>query len=109
MALEGVREEQKVGQRTLLDVLNAEQEFLDSQTELVNARREVVVAGYRLLAAMGQLSSEGMGLTSHVYDPEGIHSKARQNWFGIDITHADGRSEIYRGRRQGKTTAEVAG
>lgn len=93
VALEGVREEQRVGQRTLLDVLNAEQEFLDSQIELVSARRGVVIAGYRLLAAMGQLTSERMGLTSLVYDPEEHLSESRQNWFGIDITHADGRSE----------------
>ena len=95
IALEGVREEQKVGQRTLLDVLNAEQEYLDSQIELVSARREVVVAGYRLLGAMGQLSAESLGLTDTVYDPAVHLDESRQNWFGIDITHADGRHELY--------------
>ncbi|MEQ1714890.1 MAG: TolC family outer membrane protein [Hyphomicrobium sp.] len=95
IALEGVREEQKVGQRTLLDVLNAEQEFLDSQIDLVTARREVVVGSYKLLAAMGQLSAEKLGLTATVYDPAVHLEEARQNWFGIDITHADGRHEIY--------------
>lgn len=93
VALEGVREEQKVGQRTLLDVLNAEQEFLDSQIELVRSRSAVVVAGYRLLAAMGQLSAEQLGLTAMVYDPAVHLEEARQNWFGIDITHANGRRE----------------
>ncbi len=97
IALEGVREEQRVGQRTLLDVLNAEQEFLDSQIDLVNARRGVVIAGYRLLAAMGQLSSERMGLTSLVYDPEEHLFESRQNWFGMDITRADGRTRVARG------------
>ncbi|HMN37557.1 MAG TPA: TolC family outer membrane protein [Hyphomicrobium sp.] len=95
IALEGVREEQKVGQRTLLDVLNAEQEYLDSQIELVSARREVVVASYRVLGATGQLSAERLGLTAAVYDPAIHLEEARQNWFGVDITHADGRHEVY--------------
>jgi len=95
IALDGVREEQRVGQRTLLDVLNAEQEFLDSQIEHTLARREVVVASYKLLAAMGQLSAEQMGLTATVYDPALHLEDVRQNWFGIDITHADGHKEIY--------------
>ena len=95
IALEGVREEQKVGQRTLLDVLNAEQEYLESQIELVSARREVVVASYKVLAATGQLSAEQLGLTSTIYDPAIHLEEARQNWFGIDITHADGRHESY--------------
>lgn len=95
IALEGVREEQKVGQRTLLDVLNAEQEYLDSQIELVSARREVVFASYKLLGAMGQLSAEELGLSDTVYDPVIHLEDARQNWFGIDITRADGSHEIY--------------
>ena len=95
IALEGVREEQRVGQRTLLDVLNAEQEFLDSQIELVNARRGVVITSYRLLSAIGMLTSETMGLTSTVYDPEEHFMETRQNWFGIDITRADGSTETY--------------
>jgi len=95
VALEGVREEQKVGQRTLLDVLNAEQEYLDSQIELISSRREVVLAGYRLLAAMGKLTSDDLGLTATVYDPAEHLEEIRGKWFGIDITHADGRREIY--------------
>lgn len=107
VALEGVREEQKVGQRTLLDVLNAEQEYLDSQIELVSARREVVVAGYKLLAAMGQLSAESLGLTATVYDPAVHLDESRQNWFGIDITHADGRRELYDAPDDGGTASET--
>lgn len=95
IALEGVREEQKVGQRTLLDVLNAEQEYLDSQIELVSARREVVVASYKLLGAMGLVSAEELGLTDAVYDPTVHLEEARQNWFGIDITRSDGRHELF--------------
>jgi outer membrane protein len=93
IALEGVREEQKVGQRTLLDVLNAEQEHLDAQIELVSAKREVIVASYKLLGAIGQLSAADLGLTDAVYDPAVHLEEARSNWFGIDITRADGSQE----------------
>lgn len=109
IALEGVREEQKVGQRTLLDVLNAEQEYLDSQIELVSARREVVVASYKVLGAMGMLSAEDLGLTDAVYDPTVHLEEARQNWFGIDITRADGRRDFFDAIEDaGKAVATVA-
>ncbi|MCK5550773.1 MAG: TolC family outer membrane protein, partial [Hyphomicrobiaceae bacterium] len=55
IALNGVKEEEKVGQRTILDVLDAEQEFLDSQVNLVSTKRDKVVAAYALLAAIGRL------------------------------------------------------
>lgn len=93
IALEGVREEQKVGQRTLLDVLNAEQEYYDLQIELVSARREVVVASYKVLAATGQLTVEDLGLSATVYDPVAHLEDTRKDWFGINITHADGSRE----------------
>lgn len=110
IALEGVREEQKVGQRTLLDVLNAEQEYLDSQIELVSARREVVVASYKLLGAMGMLSAEELGLTDAVYDPTVHLEEARRNWFGIDITRADGRHDFFDAIEDaGKATSTSSG
>ena len=93
IALEGVREEQKVGQRMLLDVLNAEQEYLESQIQLVSAKREVVIANYQLLAAIGQLSAEELGLTDAIYDPAVHLEEARNDWFGIEITRAGGTPE----------------
>ena len=93
-ALEGVREEEKVGQRTLLDLLNAEQEYLDAQVALATTRRDLVVAGYALLAAMGRLSAEHLALTQYVYDPEDNYHESRQKWFGLSITHFDGRREL---------------
>ncbi len=93
IALEGTREEEKVGQRTLLDVLNAEQEYLEAQIDHANSRREVVVASYQLLAAMGTLTAEDILLTSTIYDPEQHLLEARDNWFGIDITDAAGRRQ----------------
>lgn len=96
LALEGVREEEKVGQRTLLDVLNAEQEYLSAQIELISTQRELVVASYELLAQVGLLSAEDLELGTAVYDPTVHFEEARGNWFGINITHADGRREAYK-------------
>jgi outer membrane protein len=95
-ALDGVREEEKVGQRTLLDLLNAEQEYLDAQVALISTRRDLVVASYGLLASMGRLSAERLALTESVYDPEEHYQDVRHKWFGLSITHADGRLETIR-------------
>jgi outer membrane protein len=62
LALEGARAEQSVGTRTVLDVLNAEQELLNSQVALVSARRDAYVAGFQLLNAMGQAEAQDLGL-----------------------------------------------
>ncbi|ONF95765.1 TolC family outer membrane protein [Sphingomonas jeddahensis] len=62
LSLEGVRAENSVGNRTILDILNAEQELLNSQVTLVTARRDAYVAGFALLAAMGQAEAEDLGL-----------------------------------------------
>lgn len=94
-ALEGVREEEKVGQRTLLDVLNAEQEYLDAAIELVQTRRDLVLSGYSLLAAMGRLTGEALMLNATLYDAEAHYEDTREKWFGLAITHADGSSEIF--------------
>ncbi len=71
LALEGVRAEQTVGTRNVLDVLNAEQELLNSQVQLVTARRDAYVAGFNLLNAMGQAEVEDLNLDGGgvLYDP----------------------------------------
>ncbi|RZM33119.1 MAG: hypothetical protein EOP67_24070, partial [Sphingomonas sp.] len=70
LSLEGVRAENSVGTRTILDILNAEQELLNSQVTLVTARRDAYVAGFALLAAMGQAEARDLGLDGGVlYDP----------------------------------------
>ena len=93
IALSGVREEEKVGQRTLLDTLNAEQELLDAQVRLVQTKRDLVVSAYGLIAATGRLTSRELRLTSRVYDPEQHYFEVRRKWFGVSITHHDGRQE----------------
>ncbi len=92
-ALTGVREEQKVGQRTILDVLNAEQEYLATQVQLETTRRNLVVNSYLVLQSVGRLNSEYLSLTNLVYDPEVHYSEVRRKWWGISITHSDGRQE----------------
>ncbi len=92
-ALTGVREEQKVGQRTILDVLNAEQEYLSTQVQLETTRRNLVVTSYLVLQSVGRLSSEFLGLTKLVYDPDVHYHEVRRKWWGISITHSDGRRE----------------
>jgi outer membrane protein len=87
LSLEGVRAENSVGTRTILDILNAEQELLNSQVTLVTARRDAYVAGFALLAAMGQAEARDLGLDGGVlYDPVANYRRVRHKiWdFGGD-------------------------
>ena len=93
IALAGVREEERVGQRTLLDVLNAEQELLNSEVTLATDRRNLVVASYTVLSTIGRLNAQELGVANLVYDPEQHYSQVRNKWFDISITHGDGRTE----------------
>jgi outer membrane protein len=93
IALAGVRAEERVGQRTLLDVLNAEQELLNAEVNLATNRRNVVVASYSVLSAIGRLNAQELGVSAYVYDPEAHYSEARRKWFDIEIAHSDGRRE----------------
>jgi outer membrane protein len=93
IALAGVREEERVGQRTLLDVLNAEQELLNSEVTLATDRRNVVVASYAVVAAIGRLNAQELGVATLVYDPEVHYREVRDKWFDINITHSDGKTE----------------
>ena len=70
LSLEGVRAENTVGNRTILDILDAEQELLRAQVQLVTARRNAYVAGFTLLAAMGRAEADKLGLEAGpLYDP----------------------------------------
>lgn len=81
LALEGARAEQTVGTRTVLDVLNAEQELLNSQVALVTARHDAYVAGFQLLESMGQADAGGLGLSGGpLYDPLGNYRHVANDW-----------------------------
>lgn len=83
IALNGVREEARVGQRTTLDVLNATQELLNARVALVTAQRDRVVASYALLSAVGRLSVPVLGLQVPLYDPMIHYQQVRDAWIGI--------------------------
>jgi outer membrane protein len=81
LALEGARAENSVGTRTILDVLNAEQELVNAQVQLVTARRDAYVAGFQLLNAMGQAEADDLGLEGGpLYDPLGNYRSVAGNW-----------------------------
>jgi outer membrane protein len=82
VALEGTEEEQKAGLRTILDILNAEQELLSSRVSLVTAHHDSVVAGYTLLNSMGRLTARDRQLPVELYDPSEHYYRVRNQWFG---------------------------
>ncbi len=85
LALEGTRAEQTVGTRNILDVLNAEQELLNSQVLLVTARRDAYVAGFQLLNAMGQAEAEDLNLDGGpLYDPLVYYNRYSRSWSDWD-------------------------
>jgi len=83
IALNGVREEARVGQRTTLDVLNAQQELVNARVALVTAQHDRVVASYTLLAAVGTLSMQQLGLNVTIYDPQVHYQQVRDAWIGV--------------------------
>lgn len=81
LSLEGVRAENTVGNRTILDILNAEQELLQAQSNLVSARRNAYVAGFSLLAAMGRADVDDLGLEGGVlYDPATNYNRVHRRF-----------------------------
>ena len=83
VALNGVREEARVGQRTTLDVLNAQQDLVNARVALVTAQRDRVVASYTVLAAVGSLSPQALGLNIPVYDSTAHYQQVRDAWGGV--------------------------
>jgi outer membrane protein len=82
-ALNGVREEARLGQRTTLDVLNAQQELVNARIAMVSAQRDRVVNSYSVLAAVGRLSPQVLGLPVPVYDATVHYHQVRDAWAGI--------------------------
>src|SRR5262245_28288364 len=83
IALEGVKEEEKVGQRTTLDVLNAQLEHLGPQIQLVTAKRDRVVAEYELYGSVGRLDAQSLGLSVPYYDQFEHYNIVQNKWFGL--------------------------
>lgn len=113
LSLEGVRAENTVGNRTILDILDAQQELLRAQVQLVTARRNAYVAGFTLLAAMGRAEARDLGLEAYgpLYDPTVNYNRVRSviwDWAGdpdpvtqssrtVDIPAQDGEISAQQG------------
>jgi len=89
IALNGVREEARVGQRTTLDVLNAQQTLVNARVAVVTAQHDRVVASYALLAAVGRLSPQVLRLHVPTYDARVHYRQVRDSWAGV--RNPDGR------------------
>jgi outer membrane protein len=112
LALEGARAERSVGTRTVLDVLNAEQELLNSQVALVTARRDAYVAGFQLLNAMGQAEAQDLGLDGGpLYDPLGNYRRVAGDWndWSSDPRHLPVATPIATPAETGATPAVTQG
>jgi outer membrane protein len=83
IAANGVVQEQRAGQREVLDILNAQQELLNSEINLTNARHDATVLAYQLLAAAGDLTAISLALDVKLYDPTEHYNRAANAWFGL--------------------------
>ena len=83
IALNGVREEAKAGQRTTLDVLNAQQALVNARVALVTAQHDRVVASYAVLTSIGRFSPQVLNLPTLTYDPSVHYHQVRDAWFGV--------------------------
>jgi len=89
LAFNGVREEARLGQRTTIDVLNAENDLVAARVALVTSQHDRVVASYGVLAAVGALSMQRLGLDVVIYDPMVHYQQIRDAWIGV--RNPDGR------------------
>jgi outer membrane protein len=87
IAFDGVQQEAQVGSRTVLDVLDAEQELLDARVSLVRAQRDLIVAGYQVLSSTGRLTAVDLGLSVDLYDPTRNFDEVEDQLFGGDILY----------------------
>lgn len=83
IALNGVREEAKAGQRTTLDVLNAQQALVNARVALITAQHDRVVASYSVLNSVGRLSPIVMNLPTETYDASVHYHQVRDSWVGV--------------------------
>lgn len=83
LALSGVVEERNVGQRTTLDVLNAQADVINAQINLASSERDVVVASYAILSGIGALTARKLGLAVEERRPEEHYEAVKNLWFGV--------------------------
>ena len=85
IALDGVQKEEALGNRTILDVLDAYQELLNSNVEEVKARRNYYVSAMTLLQAMGRLTARDLGLNVELYNAAKYSAETRNKWLSLSI------------------------
>ncbi|MDR7039330.1 outer membrane protein [Methylobacterium sp. BE186] len=83
VALNGVREEARVGQRTTLDVLNAQQELLNARVQLILAQRDRVIFSYGVVQAMGRLTARFVSLPVAAYSAKTHFDQVKDLWYGV--------------------------
>ncbi|MGA7487926.1 MAG: TolC family outer membrane protein [Xanthobacteraceae bacterium] len=83
VALSGVQKELQGGQRTTLDVLNAQQDLMLARARLIGAQRDRVIAAYALLAAIGRFDVKTLHLNTPDYAPEVHYHQVRDAWGGL--------------------------
>ena len=98
LVLDGVRQESLVGARTVLDVLDAEQELFDAEVAAAAAARDSIVAAYRLKAGMGELTAMALDLDAAPYDPDAYYQEVRSAWLGTGDGSLDDPAETSDGR-----------
>ena len=86
-ALTGVRREALAGERTVLDVLNAENELLSARVSLVTAKRNRLVSSYALLASIGRMTAKSLSLDVSLYNPQDNYEEVRGKWVGTGINN----------------------
>jgi outer membrane protein len=89
LAYLGTSKEAQVGQRTVIDILNAQQTLVNARVALVTAQHDRVVASYAVLSAIGRLSPQVLHLSTQTYDPSVHYQQVRDNWIGVSTP--DGR------------------
>ena len=85
IALDGVQKEEALGNRTILDVLDAYQELLNSNVNEVKARRDYYVAAMQVLLSMGKLTAQNLKLDVEVYNPKKFYKETRDKWLSLSI------------------------
>ncbi len=84
IALDGVNQEAEVGARTILDVLDAEQELFEAKVNLVRAQRDEVVAIFQLVSVTGHMTARSLNLPVQLYDPGYHYHMVKDKWAGFD-------------------------
>jgi outer membrane protein len=85
LALDGVQQEARVGARTVLDVLDAEQELFEAEVAITAAERDNVAAAFRVIAGMGMLTARALDLDTVLFDPEAYYREVRDAWRGTGV------------------------